>query len=399
MPAPIVAVEIGTSKIIVLVGEIRDDDRIAIIGMGESNSSGIRKGEVVSLENASACLRSALATAEENAHISLRSVYLSIAGGHINSSVNVGNSIVLDPEVGVTVADIDAVVQVAKTLNLAQDQTVIHTLSQYFTIDRQQRVITPDGMAGNHLSLEMMILHGNDTCIKNTVNIIQDRDIDIEDVVFAGICSAQAVLTQEQKDSGVVVIDIGGGTTDYVAYNDSIVAAAGSLAIGGDHITNDMVLAFNIPLIRAEEIKKKSGSAIISSYDPENKISLSSQVGFAGKTFSHHALSTVINARVDEMLKTVKKRLDESGVMDHVGAGVVLTGGCAKLEGISVLANDIFGVPCTVGKPSNAGGLPSAINGPEYVTCYGLIEYAAQTELAAGSSGLWGKIMKRVLGQ
>ena len=399
MPAPIVAVEIGTSKIIVLVGEIREENRIAIIGMGESNSSGIRKGEVVSLENASVCLRSALATAEESAGISVRSVYLSIAGGHFRSSVNVGNTIVLDPEVGVTIADIDAVVDVAQKVSLAQDQTIIHSLSQYFTIDRQQRVITPDGMEGNHLSLEMMMIHGNKTCINNTFNVVQDRNIDIDDVVFAGICSAQAVLSKEQKDSGVVVIDIGGGTTDYIAYNDSIFATAGSLSVGGDHITNDMVLAFNIPIARAEEIKKKHGSAIISSYDPEKKISLAPQVGFAGKTFSHHALSTVINARVDEMLKTVKKRLDDAGIMDHVGASVVLTGGCAKLKGIEILANDIFGVPCSIGRPSNAGGLPSSIDGPEYVTCYGLIEYAAQTEQAAGAGGLWGRIIKRVLGQ
>lgn len=399
MSAPIVAIEMGTSKIVVLVGEVREDERIAIIGVGESNSSGIRKGEVVNLNNASTCLCAALAAAEESANISLRSVYLSIAGGHISSSVNEGSTIVVDPEMGVSVADIDAAIKAAKAISLGQEQTIIHSLSRYFTIDRQQKVLTPAEMEGHHLSLEMIILHGSKTCINNTINIIQDRDIDIADVVFGGICSAQAVLTNEQKDSGVVVIDIGGGTTDYVAYKDSVVEAIGSLAVGGDHITNDMVLAFNIPMARAEEIKKRYGSATISSYDPENKISLPPQVGFTGKSFSKHALSTVINARVDEILKTVKRRLDEAGVMDHIGAGVVLTGGCAKLDGINIIANDVFGVPCTTGRLVNAGGLPSAIDSPEYVTCYGLIEYAAQVELATDSGGFLGKFIKRILGQ
>ncbi len=399
MPAPIVAVEMGTSKIIVLVGEIREDGRVAIIGVGESSSSGIKKGEVVSLKNASSCLRSALVVAEESAHITLRSVYLSIAGGHFSSSLNVGSSVVLDPDAGITVDDIDAVIQVAQTTSLAEGQKMVHSISRYFTIDRERQVITPIDMEGSHLSLEMMIIHGSRICINNTANVIYDRDININDVIFGGLCSAKAVLTKEHEDRGVVVIDIGGGTTDYVAYNDGVIAAAGSLAIGGDHITNDMAFAFNIPMVRAEEIKKKYGSAIISSYNPENKISLPPQVGFVGKTFSHHALSTVINARVDEILKTVKKRLDETSVMDHVGAGVVLTGGCARLEGINIIANDIFGVPCTMGKMSNAGGLPSAIDGPEYATCYGLIEYAAKAELAEAGGSLWGKIIKRVLGK
>lgn len=399
MSAPIVAVEMGTSKIVVLVGEIREDNRITVIGVGESSSSGIRKGEVVSLSNASSALRIAIAKAEENADVSVRSVYLSIVGGHIRSTFNTGTSIIVDPEIGVTGDDIDAVITVAKALNLAQDQTIIHSLSRYFTIDKLQRIITPEGMEGSQLSLQMMILHGNKMCINNTMNVIQDRDIDIQDVVFGGLCSAQAVLTKEQKDSGVVVIDIGGGTTDYIAYNDSLVAAAGSLAVGGDHITNDMVQAFNIPIIRAEEIKKKYGMAIIGDYGSEKKISLKPQVGFSGRTFSHHAMNTVINARVDEILKTVKKRLDENGVMDYIGAGVVLTGGCAKLEGITVLAHDTFGVPCSVGKPNIAGGLSSAIDSPEYVTSYGLMEYAAQTELTLNSGGMWKKIFKRVLGQ
>ncbi len=399
MSAAIVAVEMGTSKIIVLVGEVRDDGRIAIIGVGESSPSGIRKGEVVSIGKTGACLRNALAAAEASSHISLKSVYLSIAGGHINSTINEGSTIIVDPEMGVNIADIDEVIKVAKTVSLDQNQKVIHSLSRYFTIDGQHQVINPEGMEGNKLSLEMMILYGHNGCIKNTMNVIYDKDIDVADVVFGGLCSAQAVLSKEQKDAGVVVIDIGGGTTDYAAYNDSIIAAAGSLALGGDHVTNDIAFAFNIPIARAEEIKKEYGSTIISSYDPENKISLPPQVGFTGKSFSHHALSTVINARVDEILKIVKKRLDETGVMDHIGAGVVLTGGCAKLNGIDILANDIFGVPCTFGKLNNVGGLPSAIDGPEYVTCYGLIEYAAKAESTISHPGLWGKIIRRILGQ
>lgn len=398
MPAPIVAVEMGTSKIVVLVGEIREDHSITIIGMGESSPTGLRKGEVVNLDTASAALRLALGKAEKSAEATLRSVYLSIAGGHIRSNFSEGNSVVADPDAGVTVDDINAVVQLAQAVNLPQGQTTIHSFSQYFTIDHQQHIIKPEGMEGRRLSLRMMILHGNDGCIRNTYNVAQAIDIDIDDVVFGGLCSAQAVLTSEQKDSGVVVIDIGGGTTDYIAYKDSSIATAGSLAVGGDHITNDMVLAFNIPRNRAEEVKKKHGKAIISNYDPEKKIVLKPEVGFVGKTFSYHAMNTVIHARVDEMLRTVLKRLDEDGVLENVGAGVVLTGGCARLDGIKVLAREIFGVPCTVVKPKISGNLTSHLNGPEYSTCYGLIRYAAQQELTQKSGGMWKNIVKRIFG-
>ncbi|MCK5529427.1 MAG: cell division protein FtsA [Kiritimatiellae bacterium] len=398
MPAPIVAVEMGTSKIVVLVGEISEDRGITIIGMGESSPTGLRKGEVVSLDTASGALRIALQKAEKSAEATLRSVYLSIAGGHIRNSFSEGNSIVADPDVGITVDDINAVVEVAKAVNLPQQQTTIHSFSQHFTIDNQQHVINPEGMDGERLALRMMILHGNEGCIANTYNVVQSINIDIDDVVFGGLCSAQAVLSNEQKDSGVVVIDIGGGTTDYIAYKDSSIITAGSLAVGGDHITNDMVLAFNIPRGRAEEVKQKFGQAIISNYDPEKRIVLKPEVGFVGKTFSHHAMNTVIHARVDEMLRTVLKRLDEDAVLDNVGAGVVLTGGCARLDGIKILAREVFGVPCTVVKPNITGSLTSKIDGPEYSTCYGLIKYAAQRELRQESGGIWKNIVRRIFG-
>lgn len=377
---PIVALEIGTSKVIALVGEMREDGHIMITGMGEHPATGVRKGEIIDLENAVVCVRSALEAAEESGKVAIRQVHLAVSGGHIQSLINRGTVPVLDEDSEISREDIEQVMEVARAVNLSADRDILHTICQHFCIDEQERVIKPEGMEGAKLSLDMLVLHGIRSRLRNTIRVVSNVPMEVQDVAFSGLCSALSVLTAEQKKSGAVVIDLGGGTTDYLAYAGNVVAAAGALGVGGDHITNDITLGFNIPVARAENLKRESGCAIIKNASSmSQKMTLPPELGFPGRSISLKALHTVINARADETLRMVKKRLENGDILHHVGAGIILTGGGAHLRGISKLTETIFSLPCTIGRPRNVSGLATATEGPEYAACCGLVQYGFRT--------------------
>jgi cell division protein FtsA len=399
MPTPVVAVEIGSSKTVALVGEQRENGHIMITGMGECRSVGVRKGEIVDLENAEGCLRNALTSAEESGNIAINSICLALSGGHIQSSINRGTIPVLDTGGEITADDVDEVMEIARAMSLPSDREVMHTICQEFTIDDGRRVTNPEGMEGSRLDLDMLILHGVRSRLHNTVKAARDLQLDIDDVVFSGLASAVSVLTPEQKDSGVIMIDLGGGTTDFTVYADKVVAAAGTLAVGGDHVTNDIVLAFNIPIARAERLKRESGRAFADARDRGHQVSLPAEVGFQGRTFSLESLNTVISARVDEILRTVRKHLEERELLNRMGAGVVLTGGGAHLQGIDVLAQQVFGVPCSVGRPQAISGLTTATDAPEYATCSGLVKYGLRSDRGGQPHGILKKMLRNFLGR
>lgn len=378
---PVVGLEIGTSKVVALVGEVRDDGHVMITGMGEHPSTGVRKSEIIDLENAAVCVRSALSLAEESAHVAVREIHLAISGAHIQSTVNRGAVPVLDREGGITREDIDEVMEVARAVNLPPDRDILHTICQHFCIDDQQRVVQPEGMEGARLALDMLVLHGVRSRLHNTIRAVRSIPMAVQDVAFSGLCAALAVLTPEQKKSGVIVIDLGGGTTDYLAYAGNVVAAAGVLGVGGDHVTNDITLAFNIPMSRAERLKREHGSAIVPPGEGSQSVSLPAEGGFSGRSVSLESLHTVMNARMDEVLGMVKKQLEEQGVSRHVGAGVVLTGGGAHMKDITTLAEDIFDLPCAVGKPRHISGLATATEGAQYSVCAGLVQYGIRSQL------------------
>ncbi|MBN1558299.1 MAG: cell division protein FtsA [Lentisphaerae bacterium] len=397
MPVPpVVALEIGSTKVIALVGERRDDGHIMITGMGEGPSTGVRKGEIIDFDNAVVCARSALGMAEETAKVAIREVYLAVSGGHIRSQVHRGTVPVSGRGGEILREDVEQVMDVARAVNLPADRDVLHTICQQFTIDDEQRVIQPEGMEGSRLSLDMLVLHGVRTRLRNMINVAKNVPMDIADVTFSGLCSALSVLTPEQKKSGALVVDLGGGTTDYVAYAGNVVALAGAAAVGGDHVTNDIALGFNVPTSRAEKVKREWGSALPGDGEPDKTVKLPPEVGFAGRTIALQALNTVIHARADETLGIVSARLEEAGLGRQFGAGVVLTGGGARLRGMQELAERVFGLPCTIGKPRNVSGLATATEGAEYATASGLVQYGFRNTAAAGG-GFWGKVMRRLI--
>jgi len=368
-----------------------------ITGIGESPSMGVRKGEIIDLENAVTCVRSALGMAEENSGVIIRQVHLAVSGGHIQSVINRGAVPVLSPDGVVTEDDVGQVMEVARAVNLPPDREVLHTICQHFSIDDQERVVRPEGMVGARLGLDMLALHGVRNRLHNTVRVVRSIPMDVADVAFSGLCSALSVLTPEQKRMGVVVVDLGGGTTDYLAYAGSVVAAGSSLGVGGDHVTNDVGVAFGIPTSQAERLKCESGGAVVRPASASRRVSLPAEVGFPGRSVSVQALQTVVSARVEEMLTMIRKRLERDGILSHVGAGVVLTGGGAHLDGIAELAERVFEMPSAVGRPRNISGLATATEGPEYATACGLVQYAFKimTDSPSEGVGSWFKSLFR----
>jgi len=396
---PVVALEIGTSKVIALVGEMREDGYVMVTGMGEHPSAGLRKGEIIDLENAVVCVRSVLEMAEESGKVAIRQVHLAVSGGHIQSLVNRGTVPVLDEDGEITRDDIEEVMDVARAINLPADREILHTICQHFCIDNQERVVKPEGMEGAKISLDMLVLHGVRRRLHNTVRVVRSVPMDVQDVAFSGLCSALSVLTPAQKKSGVVVIDLGGGTTDYVAYAGNVVAAAGALGVGGDHITNDITLGFNIPMTRAERLKRESGSAVVDEATASQRVALPAEVGFPGRTFGLRQLHTVISVRVEEILQSIRKHLDAQGTLHRIGAGIVLTGGGAHLGGIAELGSRVFGLPCSIGMPRNVSGLATATEGPEYATCTGLVQYAFRALTRERRSSPLGSWLKGLFGR
>jgi cell division protein FtsA len=379
---PVVALEIGTSKVVAVVGELRDDGHILIAGVGEHQSAGIRKAEVVDLDNAQICVRNALAMAEETGQVAIHQVHLAVSGGHIQSLVNRGTVAVSDPSAGVSADDVEQVTQVARAITLPPDRQVLHSIGQIFYVDGE-RVGRPEGFDASQLSLDMLILHTKSNHVRNSIRLIRNLPMDVSDVAFSGLCSALAVLTPEQKEGGALVIDVGAGTTEYVAYAAGTLAAAGALGIGGDHVTNDIALAFNIPRGQAERLKREHGSALADDAVRGQRLTLQPEVGYAGRSVSIAALQTVVHLRMAELLGFVRAAIEREGILNQIGAGVILTGGGAELAGLTRLAERLFRAPCVVGRPFNVSGTDAVTGNAAYATAVGLVRYAFKNAISS----------------
>ena len=380
---PVVALEVGTSKVVAVVGEMREDGRLLITGMGEHVSKGVRKGEIVDLDNAVVCVRGALHAAEESGQVTIRRVHVAMSGGHIQSHVTRGSSCVLRPDGEITDVDIEEVIEMAKAVNLPSDREMLHTICQHFCVDDQQYVTNPRGLTGAKLTLNMLAVHGVRSRLHNTVKVVHSVPMEVQDVAFSGLCAGLAVLTPEQKEIGAVVIDLGGGTTSYVAHADKVLAAAGVIGVGGDHITNDISLAFNISLRHADLLKLEDGSAVVDPAHRARRVKVPEEVGFPEQSVGLGALHIVINARIRETLEIIKARLDSCEISSRFGAGVILTGGGARLGGVADVAAQVFGLPCRIGRASDVDGLAAAIEGPEYAAAIGMVRYGFSHTAAA----------------
>lgn len=372
---PLVAVELGTTRTVVAVGESTDDSRLMLTAVGIYPTTGVRKGQVVSVEQAETGLVAALRQAEQSGNLTIRQVLLGVSGAHLQSVVNLGNIPIQGRDNSVTQDDVNEVTDLAATVHLDETRKAIHTFLQTFTLDDMEGISNPVGMTGNQLALTVLVIHGARARFENVATVFRHVSVEVEDTIF-GVCAASlAVLTPEQKRTGVLLIDLGGGTTNYVVFANDVVAAVGSLGIGGDHITNDIALGFNIPSVQAEELKQKEGSALIDPDAAGRRLTLPQSPGFPDRSIGVRSLQTVTHARIDETLRVVRAKLDEEGMLPLLGAGVVLVGGGSRLKNVVPLAQQTFGLPCMIGLPRNIVCAPSIEPGPELATVAGLLLY------------------------
>ncbi len=373
--------EIGTSTIRVLVGELRADGVVSVIGIGESKSRGIRKGEIINRDYAIKGVRAALKAAEENCRKSIHSVLLITSGGQVESKTSTGILKLVDPSDNqlseINEEDIVEVIEIARKVALPENRIKLHTLQQYFQVDDMFNMTNPAGMAAEELRVDMLSIHGKRSTIENFRKIVDDAPIECSDAIFSGLCSSIAVLNEEQKKAGVLVVDLGGGTTDFVLYYDGFVQAAGSIAVGGEHITNDIAVGLKIPSGQAEYVKLKEGSALTNLMERDHNISIPAQQGFPGKMVRAVTLNTIINARMEETFTLVKEHIDQHCSNVPMSAGVLLTGGGCFLNGVRDLGQKVFNAPCSYGKIFEVQGLPSAKEAPFYAAHIGCIRYAA----------------------
>src|SRR3977135_466801 len=370
-----VGLEIGTSKICVVVGEARLDGTTKILGVGQAPSRGVRKGEIVDFETAMKCVLEALSDAETKSDVMIKGVYVGVTGAHIQSFNNRGCVMLPDDHEEIDEQDIEDVKINAREVSIPAQNAFLHSIIQHYHVEGQAGGLTPVGMLGQKLEADFHIIHGVRTRIQNTIRCVKELPLDVEDVVFTALASAQVVLTQQQKNLGALVIDVGGGTTDYILYVDGAVKQSGVIAIGGDHITNDISMGLRIPMARAEKLKTEEGSCTLGNCLPGETILLKDDSGFAGKEIERETLNTIIHLRLREIFELLKRTIEEEPFINYVGAGIFITGGCSLLSGIDHLAGEVFEMPAHVTHAQTLAGLTSAVENPKFSTWIVLPKY------------------------
>ncbi len=374
----IVGLDIGTTKICAVVGELGDDGIIEIVGIGTCPSTGLRKGVVVNIEQTVQSVRKALDEAELMAGCEIHAVYVGIAGSHINSINSHGVIAVKGGEV--TPRDIERALDAARAVAIPADREVIHILPQEYIIDDQRGIADPLGMAGVRLEVKVHIVTGAVSSAQNIVRSCHRSNLEVADIALESLASAQAVLTEEEREIGVALVDLGGGTTDIAIFANDAIKHTAVLALGGQNLTNDIAFGLRTPMLAAEKVKVKYGCALTDMVRHNEVIEVPSVGGRQSRRLSRQVLSEICEPRMEEILYLVDQTLIRSGYKDMIGAGVVLTGGTALIEGCQELGEQIFGLPTRIGYPRQVGGLKEVVNSPKFATAVGLLRYGAEKE-------------------
>ena len=376
-PGLIVGLDIGTTKICAVVGELTHDG-VDVVGIGTSPSTGLRKGVVVNIEQTVHSIKKALEEAELMAGCDIRSVYAGIAGSHIKGFNSHGVIAVKGGEVGPK--DVDRAIDAAKAVAIPLDREVIHILPQEYIVDDQRGIADPLGMAGVRLEVKVHIVTGAVTSAQNIVRSCHRSGLDVADIVLESLASSKAVLTAEEREIGVALVDVGGGTTDVAIFSKDSIKNTSVLALGGTNLTNDIAFGLRTPMASAEKIKIKYGCALSDMVRGDEFIEVPSVGDRAPRRLSRQVLAEICEPRMEEILALVDQELVKSGFKNKIAAGVVLTGGTSLIEGMQELAEQIFNVPTRIGYPREVGGLKDVVNSPVYATAVGLLMYGAKKE-------------------
>jgi cell division protein FtsA len=367
----VVALDIGTSKVAALVAELRADGSLEILGMGSHESKGLKKGVVVNIESTVNAVQRALEEAELMADCKIASAFTGIAGSHIKSFNSTGMVAIKDREVGAL--DVERAIETAKAVNIPTDQQILHVLRQEFIIDGQEDVREPIGMSGVRLEVKVHIVTGAVSAAQNIVKCVRRCGLEVNDLILQPLASSRAVLSEDEKDLGVCLVDIGGGTSDIAVFTHGAIRHTAVIPIAGDQITNDIAMALRTPTADAETIKVRKGVALRQLADPNEMIEVPGIGDRGPRVMSRQTLAEVIEPRVEELFSLVQQVLRESGFEELLSSGVVLTGGSAVMQGMVELGEEIFHMPVRVGVPKYAGGLADVVRNPRYATAVGLL--------------------------
>ncbi|HXU51864.1 MAG TPA: cell division protein FtsA [Casimicrobiaceae bacterium] len=367
----IVGLDIGTSKIVAVVAEVKPDGGFDIVGLGTQPSRGLKRGVVVNIEATMASIQRVLEEAELMADCRIAEVYTGVAGSHIRSLNSSGMVAIKEKEV--TQADIDRVIETAKAVAIPNDQQILHILPQEFIIDGQEDVREPLGMSGVRLEVKVHIVTGAVSAVENIVKCVRRCGLSVKDVILQPLASARAVLNDDEQDLGVCLMDIGGGTTDIAVFAGGAIRHTAVIPIAGDQITNDIAMTLRTPTKEAEELKVRHGCALRQLANANDFVEVPG-VGERGpRKLSRQMLAEVIEPRVEELYTLVQAELRRSGFEELLSSGIVLTGGTALLGGMVELAEEVFHLPCRVGSPAYTGGLADVVRSPRYATAVGLV--------------------------
>jgi cell division protein FtsA len=372
----VVGLDIGTSKVLAIVGEVTPAGEVEIIGVGHHPSRGMKKGVVVNIESTVQSIQRAVEEAELMAGCQIQSVYAGIAGSHIRSINSHGTVAIKDKEVGP--GDVDRVIESARALAIPADQKVLHVLPQEFIIDGQEGIREPIGMSGVRLEAKVHIVTGAVSAAQNIVKCVRRCGLEVDDIILEQLASSMSVLTDDEKELGVCMVDIGGGTTDISVFTEGAIRHTAVIPIAGDQVTNDIAVALRTPTQHAEEIKKKYGCALTQLATSDESIEVPSVGDRPPRRLARQTLAEVVEPRIEELYGLILAELRRSGFEEVVGSGIVLTGGSSKMEGMIDLAEEVFHMPVRLGIPQGVGGLSGVVHNPIYATGVGLVQYGAR---------------------
>ncbi len=390
----IVGLDIGTSKVVAIVGEIKVDGEIEIVGIGSHPSRGLKKGVVVNIESTVQSIQRAVEEAELMAGCQIHAVHAGIAGSHIRSLNSHGIVPIKDREV--TAGDVDRVIDAARAVAIPADQKILHILPQEFIIDNQDGIREPVGMSGVRLEARVHMVTGAVSAAQNIVKCVRRCGLEVDDLILEQIASSYSVLSDDEKELGVCLVDVGGGTTDIAVFTDGSIRHTAVIPIAGDQVTNDIAVALRTPTQHAEEIKIKYACALTQLATAEETIEVPSIGERAARRLSRQTLAEVVEPRYEELLVLVQGELRRSGFEDLIAAGVVLTGGSAKMEGLVELAEEVFHMPVRLGVPQYVTGLVDVVRNPIYATGVGLLLFGCRNRSGQVQEMPSGRGMKAV---
>ena len=393
----IVGLEIGTSKVCAVVGELGADNALNIVGLGQARSRGVRKGEIADTSAAEEDVRHAIVEAEQMADVEIRSVYLGVTGGHLRGFNNRGVHPVVSADREICEEDVQDVIKNAKTINLPAQNHVIHAIRQHFLVDGQNGITNPVGMLGASLKVDVHVVHGNLNRLQNAIRTVKSLQLEVDDIVFNGLASSLSLLSNEHKELGALVIDIGGGTTEYVIYVDGIIKHTGVLAVGGDHVSNDLAYGLKVPLSRAEQLKVEHGCAFVEESVKGQSLTISNELGLPLKTINLEHLRRIMALRLEEIFQLIACDFEQVGAPHYLRAGVFLCGGGARIPQIADLAEQVLQMPVTIARTNSISGLKSALDQPEFAAPIGLVKFGSFQQRKRKSSITDG--LKTKLGQ